>query len=80
MQHDVPSILAGHYDPSFTLALCCKDLKLANEIAQSQGYELPMGGMAQKLFQQALQTYGPDAAELHVVKLLEDRVGLMLRP
>lgn len=79
-EHDVPSIFAGHYDPSFTLALCCKDLKLANEIAQSQGYELPMGGMAQKLFQQALQTYGPDAAELHVVKLLEDRVGLMLRP
>lgn len=79
-EHDVPSIFAGHYDPSFTLALCCKDLMLANEIARSQGYELPMGGMAQKLFQQALQTYGPQAAELHVVKLLEDRVGMMLRP
>ena len=79
-EHDVPSIFAGHYDPSFTLALCCKDLKLANDIAHAQGYELPMGGMAQKLFQQALETYGAQAAELHVVKLLEDRVGLMLRP
>jgi 3-hydroxyisobutyrate dehydrogenase-like beta-hydroxyacid dehydrogenase len=79
-EHDVPSIFAGHYDPSFSLALCCKDLGLINEIAQSQGYELPMGRMAQSLFQQAMATYGPDAAELHVVKLLEERVGHMLRP
>ncbi len=79
-EHDVPSIFAGHYDPSFSLALCCKDLGLINDIAKSQGYELPMGGMAQSLFQQAMKTYGPDAAELHVVKLLEERVGHMLRP
>jgi hypothetical protein len=39
-----------------------------------------MGGMAQQLFQQAMATYGPEAAELHVVKLLEERVGHMLRP
>ena len=79
-EHDVPSIFAGHYDPSFSLALCCKDLGLINEIAHRQGYELPMGGKAQALFQEALQTYGPDAAELHVVKLLEERVGHLLRP
>ena len=79
-EHDVPSIFAGHYDPSFSLALCCKDLGLINEIALRQGYELPMGGKAQALFQEALLTYGPDAAELHVVKLLEERVGHLLRP
>lgn len=79
-EHDVPSIFAGHYDPSFSLALCCKDLGLINDIAKAQGYTLPMGSMAQSLFQQAMATYGPDAAELHVVKLLEERVGLMLRP
>ena len=32
MQHDVPSILAGHYDPSFRLALCTKDLGLIDEL------------------------------------------------
>lgn len=79
-EHDVPSIFAGHYDPSFSLALCCKDLGLINQIAKNQGYELPMGSKAQALFQEAMQTYGPDAAELHVVKLLEDRVGHLLRP
>ena len=79
-EHDVPSIFAGHYDPSFSLALCCKDLGLINQIAKNQGYELPMGSKAQALFQEAMQTYGPDAAELHVVKLLEERVGHLLRP
>jgi 3-hydroxyisobutyrate dehydrogenase-like beta-hydroxyacid dehydrogenase len=79
-EHDVPSIFAGHYDPSFSLALCCKDLRLVNEIAHSQGYSLTMGGVAQSLFQEAMTTYGPEAAELHVVKLLEERVGLLLRP
>ena len=79
-EHDVPSMFAGHYDPSFSLALCCKDLGLINQIAKNQGYELPMGSKAQALFQEAMQTYGPDAAELHVVKLLEERVGHLLRP
>jgi len=79
-QHDVPSIFAGHYDPSFSLALCCKDLGLINRVAQSQGFELTMGALAQKVFQQAMQTYGPDAGELHVVRLLEERAGLLLRP
>ena len=79
-QHDVPSIFAGHYDPSFSLALCCKDLGLVNQIAQSQGYSLTMGAHAQALFEEARARYGDDAAELHVVKLLEERVGMLLRP
>ena len=79
-EHDVPSIFAGHYDPSFSLALCCKDLGLVNEIARSQGYELTMGSFVESLFRQAMERYGEAAAELHVVKLLEERVGLLLRP
>ena len=79
-EHDVPSIFAGHYDPSFSLALCCKDLGLVNEIARSQGYELTMGRFVESLFRQAMDRYGESAAELHVVKLLEERAGLLLRP
>lgn len=78
-EHDVPSIFAGHYDPSFSLALCCKDLTLINAIANSQGYQLPMGAHVLGLFEKAQSVYGPDAAELHVVKLLEDHVGHYLR-
>lgn len=79
-EHDVPSIFAGHYDPSFSLALCCKDLGLVNEIARSQGYELTMGKLAESLFREAMAKYGESAAELQVVKLLEERAGLLLRP
>jgi len=80
VEHDIPSIFAGHYDPSFSLALCCKDLSLVNQIAEQQGYALTMGRHAQAVFERARQIYGDDAAELHVVKLLEQRVGLYLRP
>jgi 3-hydroxyisobutyrate dehydrogenase-like beta-hydroxyacid dehydrogenase len=79
-QHDIPSIFAGHYDPSFSLALCCKDLDLVNQIAKTQGFTLTMGQFVQSLFEEAKRTYGESAAELHVVKLLEDRVGTYLRP
>ncbi len=79
-EHDVPSIFAGHYDPSFSLALCVKDLTLINEIAATQGFALKMGALAKTLFQEAAERFGESAAELHVVKLLEDRVGLHLRP
>ena len=80
VEHDIPSIFAGHYDPSFSLALCCKDLKLVNDIAVAQGYELTMGRHAQAVFERARQIYGDDAAELHVARMLEERVGLFLRP
>ena len=79
-EHDVPSIFAGHYDPSFSLALCCKDLTLINEVARAQGYSLTMGKIAQSLFEKAKSTYGEAAGELHVVRLLEERAGLYLRP
>jgi len=37
MQHDVPSIFAGHYDPSFPLVLCLKDLFLIEELMDQVG-------------------------------------------
>lgn len=79
-EHDVPSIFAGHYDPSFSLELCCKDLGLINDVARSQGDTLVMGGFVQGLFEQAMARYGAGAGELHVVKLIEERAGLYLRP
>ena len=79
-KHDIPSIFAGHYDPSFSLALCCKDLGLINDIARKQGYELTMGALAQSVFEQARAQYGDSAAELHVVRLIEEKAGLLLRP
>ena len=78
-EHDVPSIFAGHYDPSFSLDLCAKDLRLILAAGESLGVPLQLGGLVQQIFRQAQVKYGGAQGELHVVKLLEDATGVSLR-
>lgn len=78
-RHDVPSIFAGHYDPSFTLDLCCKDLDLLDGLGRDFATELPMTQAAHERFRQARNKYGGAAAELHVCKLIEEQAGTPLR-
>lgn len=77
--HDVPSIFAGHYDPSFTLELCLKDLGLCQQMATEGGVPTPLGDVTRSRFELAAAAYGEKAGELHVAKLLEDAVGTDLR-
>ncbi len=79
-EHDIDSIFAGHYDPSFSLDLCCKDLRLVHEIAQSQGLSLTLGSVARSMFEEAKKTYGGEAPELSVARLVEEKMGVLLRP
>lgn len=79
VRHDAPSIFAGHYDPSFSLDLCIKDLSLIQELGQSVKAELPMTAAARKAFDMASERYGRNAAELHVAKRIEDDAGLSMR-
>lgn len=74
--HDAPSIFAGHYDPSFTLDLCLKDLMLTSELAQNVGTDLPLTERAHATFQRAADRYGVDVGELHVAKRIEDDANL----
>ncbi len=74
--HDAPSIFAGHYDPSFTLGLCMKDLGLTMELAENVGTDLPMTTAAEQTFARAIERYGPAAGELHVAKRIEDDTDL----
>jgi len=78
-RHDAPSIFAGHYDPSFTLDLCLKDLGLINELAANVGTGLPMTERAHETFARASEQYGSDQGELHVAKRIEDEAGLSFR-
>ncbi|MFP3460595.1 NAD(P)-dependent oxidoreductase [Arthrobacter globiformis] len=78
VRHDAPSIFAGHYDPSFSLNLCVKDLRLIGEL-QSGLPELPMTDAARYAFNRATERYGADAAELYVAKHIEDDAGLSFR-
>ncbi len=78
-RHDGPSIFAGHYDPSFTLALCLKDLGLLDELGGAVGADLPMTEAAHAVFTDAGERYGTDVGELHVAKRLEDDADLSFR-
>jgi 3-hydroxyisobutyrate dehydrogenase-like beta-hydroxyacid dehydrogenase len=78
-EHDVPSIFAGHYDPSFTLDLCVKDLGLITALCRDAGVPAPMTECARLRFELARESYGGRAAELHVAKLLEEASGTDLR-
>ena len=79
VRHDVPSIFAGHYDPSFTLDLCCKDLGLIAALGETTETELPMTHGAHDRFEAARSAFGGDQAELLVCKLIEDASGTGLR-
>jgi 3-hydroxyisobutyrate dehydrogenase len=78
-RHDVPSIFAGHYDPSFTLDLCCKDLGLLEELGRDFSTLLPMTRAAHQRFTAARNEYGGQAAELLVCKLIEEQAGISLQ-
>ena len=78
-RHDAPSIFAGHYDPSFSLDLCLKDLTLIAALADNVDAALPMTEAARGAFQVAAERYGSDAAELHVARRIEDDANLSMR-
>jgi 3-hydroxyisobutyrate dehydrogenase len=79
MHHDAPSVFAGHYDPSFTLDLCQKDLDLIVGACDDAGTPAPVTRIVHAQFEKARQTYGGDKGELHVVKLEEDAAGVSLQ-
>lgn len=79
VRHDVPSIFDGHYDPSFSLDLCCKDLRLIKELGEQTRTQMDMTLLAREKFEAARATFGGDAAELLVCKLVEDASQTDLR-
>jgi 3-hydroxyisobutyrate dehydrogenase len=79
MRHDVPSIFAGHYDPSFRLALCLKDLGLIDQLLDEVGTRAELTRAAHARFAEAMDRYGADAGEMTVCKVIEDDAGVTLR-
>lgn len=79
MSHDVPSIFAGHYDPSFPIALCLKDLSLIKELMDEVGTRNELTAATHARFREAGERYGSGAGEMTVCKLIEDDAGIDLR-
>ena len=74
-----PSIFAGHYDPSFRLALCLKDLSLIDELLTQTGTRSELTQAAYARFREAAARYGDDAGEMSVCRVIEDDAGVALR-
>ena len=79
MQHDVPSIFAGHYDPSFPIALCLKDLSLIEELMTEMGTRNELTRATHDRFKEAGRRYGLGAGEMTVCKVIEEDAGVELR-
>ena len=67
-----PPILNGDYDPSFTVGLAHKDMKLAMEMAENLGITLPMCKLTTDTYARAVHHFGFEANHLKVVRLLEE--------
>lgn len=74
-----PTILNGDYDPSFSLALAHKDLRLARELAKSADVVLPLCDLTEETYAKACERYGGGSNHVMAVKLLEDAFGTPLR-
>jgi len=79
LSHDVPSIFAGHYDPSFPIALCLKDLSLIKELMDETGTRNELTRATHDRFKEAGERYGLGAGEMTVCKIIEDDAGIDLR-
>lgn len=77
--HDLPNVLAGNDDPSFTLALCRKDLRLIRELAADLGMPSDLADAAARRFEEAYERFGPGVGELAVARLSEERAGVSIR-
>lgn len=66
-----PEILAGTYDASFPLSHAAKDLRLAMELAESVGAELPFTASVAELYDRAEVEYGSTAAHCLAAQLIE---------
>ena len=78
-RHDAPSIFAGHYDPSFPLALCVKDLGLLADLESSVDADLPVTAAARSAFERAAARYGLNAGEMCVARRIADDARMSMQ-
>ncbi len=80
LERDVlPVLYRGDYDESFTLALACKDLGLAVDLARQAGVPAELSALVEQIYRRARAQYGDDGGEMLPIKLLEDLTGTPLR-
>ena len=80
LEADVLSVLRdGDYDEGFALALACKDLGLAVDLARATGVPAEVSALVEQIYRRARAQYGDTGGEMLPIKLLEDLTGTPLR-
>jgi 3-hydroxyisobutyrate dehydrogenase len=80
LEHDVLSVLErGDFDDSFALALACKDLGLAVDLARQTGVPAEMSALVEQIYRRARAQYGDQGGQLLPMKLLEDLTKTPIR-
>ena len=80
LEHDVLSVLRdGDYDESFAIALACKDLGLAVDLARDAGVPVEVSAVVEQVYRRARAQYGDAGGEMLPIRLLEDLTGTPLR-
>ncbi|MGH1543155.1 MAG: NAD(P)-dependent oxidoreductase [Arenicella sp.] len=75
----IPKVLDGSYDPSFSLGLAAKDMRLITELGKHLGVELVLADKVYETYQLATETFGDAAPHLNIIKLLEEKCQRLLR-
>jgi 3-hydroxyisobutyrate dehydrogenase len=80
LESDVLSVLErGDYDDSFALALACKDLGLAVDLAGVVGVPVELSAVVEQVYRRARAQYGDAGGEMLPIKLYEDLTRTPLR-
>ena len=80
LEHDVLSVLErGDYDDSFALALACKDLGLAVDLAGAVGVPVELSAVVEQVYRRARAQYGDAGGEMLPIRLYEDLTRVPLR-
>jgi 3-hydroxyisobutyrate dehydrogenase-like beta-hydroxyacid dehydrogenase len=79
VEHYAPPVFDGTYDPSGTIDICHKDMRLVVDLGRALGVPTELASLVEQSYARARLEYGGDAPHLKVVKLLEDATGVDLR-
>ena len=75
----LPLLRDGDYETGFAIALACKDLGLAVDLARTLGVPVELSAVAEQVFRRARAAFGDAAGEMSPVRLYEDIAQLELR-
>jgi 3-hydroxyisobutyrate dehydrogenase len=80
LEHDALSVLEhGDFDNSFVLALACKDLGLAVDLARQTGVPAEVSALVEQIYRRARAQYGDEGGQMLPMKLLEDLTKTPIR-